>query len=128
LVSALQTATAKGAFWVVLIPGTAKGDGYTANLQYSFEDGVVGLDWVLIAERNIDDEERFLDFARRAGSTIEEKEGNNVRYLRATGAKDITVLGQAFLQQIYGVKPEDSLQLIIDGFTWQKTPNATPTI
>ena len=128
LVSALQVTNAKGSFWVVLIPGTAKGDGYAANLQYSFEDGVVGLDWVLIAERNIDDKQRFLDFVRRAGSTTEEKEGNGVRYLRATGAKDITALGQNFLQQIYGVKPDDKLQLIIDGFEWQKAPSATPTI
>jgi hypothetical protein len=127
LVSALQTKSAKGSFWVVRIPGTAKSDGDNANLQYSFEDGVVGVDWVLLAERNLDDKDRFLDFVHRAGATAEEKEGNGVRYLRATGARDIGAMGQKFLQEIYGVKPEDNLQLIITGFEWRKAPNATPT-
>ena len=110
------------------MPGTAKADGYAANLQYSFEDGVVGLDWVLIAQRNIEDKERFLEFVRQAGSTTAEKEGSGVRYLRATGATDITALGQDFLRHVYGVEPDDKLQLIIDGFQWRTAPSATPTI
>jgi len=113
---------------MVLIPGTAKTDGDNANLQYSFEDGVVGMDWVLLAERNLDDKDKFLDFVHRAGATTEEKEGNGVRYLRATGAKDLAGVGQEFLREIYGVKPEDNLQLALSGFEWRRAPKTARTI
>jgi hypothetical protein len=128
LVSALKETGGPGSFWVVLVPGTAKADGYTANLQYSIEDGVVGLDWVLIAERNLEDKQRFLDVAHSAGAKIEEKEGNGVRYLRATGTPDLTGLGREILQRLYAVKPDDNLQLIVTGFKWHKTSSTTPTI
>jgi hypothetical protein len=127
LVSALQATGSKGSFWVVLVPGTARDDGYTANLQYSIEDNVVGMDWVLIAARNVEDRQRFLDVVHAAGTKTDEREGKSVRYLRATGARDLTTLGQEVLRQLYKVKPDNKLQLIISDFQWPKAPNATPT-
>ena len=129
LVSALQTSGRSGAFWVVLIPGTARADGCTANLQYSLEDGVLGVDWVLLANRNLEDKDQFLQCFRGAGAHVEEKQGRNgVRYLRATGPFDLVRVGQAFLTAVYGVKVEDPLELIIMGFDWRKTPSAERTI
>ena len=122
LVSALQTSGSSGSFWVVLVPGTARADGYTANLQYSIEDGAVGLDWVLLAQQNIEDRERFMDYVRRAGASVQEKEANGVRYLRATGAANLIRVGQELLHGVYDVKPDDKLQLIITGFEWRKIP------
>lgn len=126
LTSALQASGSSGAFWVVLIPGTARADGYTANLQYSIEDGVFGMDWVLIAERNIEDKERFLEYVRGAGASVQEKTGNGVRYLRATGGFELVRVGQELLERVYGVKPGAKLQLIVAGFKWQTpTPKLT---
>jgi hypothetical protein len=128
LVSALRTTGTEGSFWVVLVSGTARDDGYTANLQYSIEDGVVGMDWVLIAARNVEDKQRFLDLVHAAGAKTYERQGNGVRYLRATAARDLSALGQEVLRQLYGVKSDDRLQLIITDFQWTKTSNSTPTI
>ena len=125
LVSALETTGAPGSFWVVLIPGTARDDGDSANLQYSIEDGVVGLDWVLLAKRNVEDQHRFAEMARLAGATTEEKKGKDVRYLRATGAPDLATLGQAILQGLYGVNAEDRFELIVSGFAWRQKSAAS---
>ena len=121
LFSALKCSGANGAFFVVLIPGTARNDGFTANLQYSIDGGVVGLDWVLIAKRNIEDQERFQSFIRNSGASVEIKESNGVRFLRVTDSQDIIGLGRDFLIQVYGVKPIDKLQLIITNFKWKKS-------
>lgn len=120
LFSALQSTGSNGAFWVVLVPGTERDDGYTANLQYSVEDGIAGLDWVLLAKRNSEDQEKFLTVVRKKGAMAVEKEMNDVRYLRVTDAKDLVGLGREVLVQLYGVKSGDQLQLIITDFKWQK--------
>ena len=127
LCDALQRSGREGAFWVVLVPRTARADGYAANLQYSIEDGVPGMDWVLIAERNVEDKDQFLACLQRAGARVTEKERNAVRYLRATGLPDLAAAGQELLQRVYHVEPDDQLQLIVTGFDWRKTPAATGT-
>jgi hypothetical protein len=121
LYSALQSTGSNGSFFVVLIQGTARDDGFTANLQYSIEDGIVGLDWVLLAKRNSEDQEKFVDVVSKEGVKVVKKEMNDVRYLRVTGAKDLVGLGQEVLIKLYGVKPLDQLQLIITDFKWRKS-------
>ena len=128
LCNALQQTGRDGSFWVVLIPRTARADGYAANLQYSIEDGVLGLDWVLIAERNVEDKEQFLASLQRAGARVTEKERNAVRYLRATGSPDLAAAGEELLQRVYDVHPDDQLQLIVTGFDARKTPSLRRTV
>ena len=128
LCNALQRSGREGSFWVVLVPATAGGDGYSANLQYSIEDGVLGADWVLIAERNIEDKDQFLACLQGAGARVTEKERNGVRYLRATGAPDLALAGQQLLHRVYAVNADDHLQLIVTGFRWRKTLSATRTV
>ena len=128
LCNALQQSGREGSFWVVLVPGTARADGCAANLQYSIEDGVLGADWVLIAERNIEDKDHFLAGLQRAGARVTEKEGNAVRYLRATGAPDLAAAGQELLHRVYDVNLGDDLQLIVTGFEWRRNASATRTI
>lgn len=125
LCNALQRAGKEGSFWVVLVPATGGGDGFAANLQYSIEDGVLGADWVLIAERNIEDKDQFLACLQGAGARVTEKERNGVRYLRATGARDVAAAGQELLHRVYAVNADDDLQLIVTGFEWRKSPTAT---
>ncbi len=127
LCDALRRSGKEGSFWVALVPGTAGADGCGANLQYSIEDGVLGADWVLVAERNIEDKGEFLGALQRAGARVTEKERNGVRYLRATGAPDLAQAGEDLLHRFYAVTPHHDLQLIISGFDWRTTPRATPT-
>ena len=128
LCNALQRSGREGSFWVVLVPATAGRDGYAANLQYSIEGGVLGADWVLIAERNIEDKGQFLACLQGAGARVTEKERNGVRYLRATGAPDLAAAGRELLHRVYAVNAEHDLQLIVTGFDWRKTPVAARTI
>ena len=120
LVAAIQKTGQNGAFWVVLVPKTAHNDGLAANLQYSIEDGTLGLDWVLIAQRNLQDKEKFLQVIKAAGSHADLKEGNGVQYLRVVDNKNIVELGQVVLKQLYGVNSSQKLQLIITDFQWKK--------
>lgn len=55
IAEALRHRGKNGDFVVFLVPGTEHHDGCSANLQYSVENDRPGLDWVLLAERNIED-------------------------------------------------------------------------
>ena len=125
LCNALQQSGREGSFWAVLVPATAGADGYGANLQYSIEDGVLGADWVLLAERNVEDKDQFLAALQRAGARVTEKERNGVRYLRATGAPDLALAGEDLLHRVYAVNADDDMQLIMTGFEWRKRRIAT---
>jgi len=118
LLSALTSTGKDGSFWVVLVPNTARDDGNLANLQYSIEGDRVGMDWVLLAKRNIEDQGAFTQFVTAAGATVQDITMNGVRYLRVSDCPDLAKLGQGFLQQVYHVAPEDKLQLIITDFAW----------
>jgi hypothetical protein len=118
LLSALTSTGKDGSFWVVLVPNTAREDGNFANLQFSIEGDRVGMDWVLLAKRNIEDQGAFTQFVAAAGATVQDITMNGVRYLRVSDGPDLAKLGQDFLQQVYHVAPEDKLQLIITDFAW----------
>jgi hypothetical protein len=114
----LRSTGKDGSFFVLLVPGTAKNDGYAANLQFSIERNKVGLDWVLIAERNIEDEQKFMREVREDNSTLTKEMMNDVRYLRVTDSKNLIRLATSVLTDIYGVKPDEKMQLIVTGFEW----------
>jgi len=118
LLSALTSTGSNGSFWVALVPNTARDDGNFANLQYSIEGGRVGLDWVLLAKRNIEDKEAFTQFVTAAGATVTESVMNDVHYLRVSDRPELAKLGQDFLQHVYHVAPDDKLRLIITDFSW----------
>lgn len=122
LMAALKAAPAKDAFWVVLVPGTAREDGGLANLQYSVEDGAVGLDWVLNAKRNVEDRRLFEAFVAHRGGTIERRSGNGMEWLRAKGVTHLVQAGQDFLKSAYEVTPETQLGLELGGFKWKRRP------
>jgi len=118
IVSQLQR-SAKDAHFVVLMfvpPGST--DGEAINLQYSIEDGVIGLDWVLLDPRNIADKEKVSEFASKLGYRFEEHEENKVHYLRVTGG-DISGLGISIIRDFYKMDPNTKLEMITEGFQWQ---------
>ena len=92
-------------------------DGEHVNLQYSAENGVVGLDWVLLGGRNIEDKEAIAFFCKRLGHLFTECEMNGVNYLRAEGY-GLAELGMQVLNQFYRFGPEDRVKLLVEGFEW----------
>jgi hypothetical protein len=116
LVDRLAKSGRDSAFWVVLVPDTARGDGLAANLQVSIERGVIGMDWVLIAQRNIEDRQKFVNFV--TAQKPKELSENNVRYLRVETSDDLAALCAQFLKTTYGVTGVTRMRLIITGFSW----------
>ena len=119
LVAKLNKQGENGSFWVVLIPGTSKSDGYDANLQFSVEDGSIGLDWVLIADRNVQDKESFVEISNKNDLEIQELAGNGVKYVRVVGSSVFSKLAKEVLENMYGVSNETEMQLIVTGFEWK---------
>jgi len=94
------------------------GEEGQVNLQFSIEDGAVGLDWVLIGPTNIRDEKRIFDFLKARGSMPARLEENGVRYLR-TEKGDLVQLCQHIMNGLYGVKPTEEVDLVPEGFSWK---------
>jgi len=88
------------------------------NVQFSVEDGRVGLDWVLIAEVNRRDRQKFAELARRLGHTVtEHKARNGCEYLR-TEDGDLVELCRASITDLYGLAQSAELGLVWQGFDW----------
>jgi hypothetical protein len=117
VISQLQQSARDGHFAVLLFVPPGSTDGKKVNLQFSIEEGVVGLDWVLLSPPNVADREKIKEFAAKLGHSFVEREKNQVRYLRATGP-DIAGLGAKIIQEFYQIGPETGLELIAEGFDW----------
>ena len=65
--------------YAVFIPKKPDADlGEHLNLQFSYENGSAGFDWVLLSPVNIRDQQRLIDLATTLGITMEAHEMNNV--------------------------------------------------
>tara|TARA_B110001469_G_C9630547_1_gene315387 strand:+ start:412 stop:933 length:522 start_codon:yes stop_codon:yes gene_type:complete len=87
----------------------------SVNLQYSIENGVIGLDWVLLASRNIADKEKMIPFIKEQGHRVLEREGNGVPYLRVEDG-DLVALGMRIIKDFYRLRSDDQMDLFISGF------------
>jgi len=85
------------------------------NLQYSYENGTVGLDWVLLAPRNVKDREKFSEFVRTQKHKLVQKEANGVKYLRVEDG-DIVNLGLKVMKEMYRLTDESKVEIFTDGF------------
>jgi hypothetical protein len=115
IVSKLQKTGRDGSFVVFMFSIPGNHDETLPNLQYSIEKGRLGLDWVLLAPRNVEDELELADFMKRDGYTVLKREMNEVRYLRVEG-DDLENLGIRILRDFYHLAPEARLELITEGF------------
>lgn len=88
----------------------------TLNLQYSVEDGALGLDWVLLGERNRVDRQRIERFARMKRHTVRERRLNDVFYLRVEDG-DLVALGIGIARELYRV-PEDYVIGVLSSCDW----------
>jgi hypothetical protein len=76
----------------------------------------VGLDWVLIGAVNIRDEKRIYSFLERVDRHRRVLR-RGVSYLR-TEQGDLVQLCQHILEGLYGVKADEYIDLVPEGFSW----------
>jgi hypothetical protein len=89
----------------------------TLNIQFSIEDGEIGLDWCLLAQTNIRDREKFDRFAASLGYSSRFKVMNDVEYLRIEEG-DLPSLCTKVIREMYGQAPDATLDMVVEGFKW----------
>ena len=106
------------------------------NIQFSYDNGNAGLDWVLLAPRNVSDKEDFLKLAKSMSYVVKEKEKNGTKWLRidmdeslpkllfpdGKGGYDelpkhraIPLLCMWVFKQLYGLTDESEVYLYFEG-------------
>lgn len=90
------------------------------NLQLSYENGRVGFDWVLLAPRNISDQERFMAFARAQGAEPVAKSLNGVSYLRVE-PEDVARFAASVVTELYHYPQNEPMALVHEGFEWPRS-------
>ena len=106
--------------------------GQDLNLQFSIEEGKPGFDWVLLAPKNIQDQEKFVSYAQAMGFKVVKKSGKGVDYYRALVTDQmpalrvansdnshtdldknlyLALLCQKILTDLYGLKPDSKIGL-----------------
>ena len=101
----------------MFVPTTGEPNGVPINLQYSIENGVTGLDWVLLSPRNIADQKALSTFITKFGYKISEREQNDVKYLRVEG-NGVSELGVKICREFYHLPSDEKIELLTDGFEW----------
>ena len=91
------------------------------NLNLSVENGRVGFDWVLLAPRNLEDQERFLAFARAHGVEPVASSLNGVSYLRVE-TRDLAKFVADIVTQMYQRPTSERLGIVYEGFDWPIGP------
>lgn len=117
IIAQLQVSAKEGNASVLTIAQDGSPDGDGIRLQFSIDHGVVGLDWVLLGHRNVSDHSRIAEMAAALGYHVEERDLDEVRYLRMTG-QGIAELGTAIIRDFYGIHPATRIPMLTVGFTW----------
>jgi hypothetical protein len=95
-------------------------DEDTVALQISFENGKLGFDWVLLAPRNIEDQEKFRTFARAHNVEPVARSMNGVSYLRVE-CPDVAKFTASVVTEMYHRPPNEALGLVYEGFEWPQS-------
>jgi hypothetical protein len=115
----LSTASAEPAFAIISFTTPDRPKAIDAlDLQLFRKNGRPGLDWPLSTPRNLQDEERFLAFARAAGFQPRLMETNGIRHYRIDEG-DLLQLCTRVITELYDRPPETEIELIVEGFEWQ---------
>jgi len=118
VLASVSMATSEPAFAVFLFDPDDPSHGRGAvNIQFSRENGHVGLDWVLLAPANIRDQPRFEAFAASEGYSVQPREQRGIKYLRVDSG-DLSKLCQDVIWKLYGLPPTAKLELIVEGLDW----------
>lgn len=106
--------------WAALMLGTPDRPSDAVTLQMSFENGKMGFDWVLLAPRNIEDQEKFKTFARAHGVEPVARSGDEVSYLRVEPA-DVAKFTTSVVTEMYHQPQNEPLGLVYEGFDWPQS-------
>ena len=108
------------ASWVVFMFYTTrlstKTDDDCPNLQYSIQNGRIGIDWVLLGPRNIADKTQISKYIASMGHKVFETELNGVSYLRIEDG-DLARLGLSIVEEFYKMPPDADIGLLVRGFS-----------
>lgn len=117
--SRLKAKAEEEAFTVfVFSPGSgAFSPDEAINLQFCFEDGCAGFDWVLLGQPNIRDRKKYEQLAASLGYKVLSKEKNGVHYLRTTEG-DLPRLCERVICDLYGKKKDSRIGLLTRGIQW----------
>ena len=88
------------------------------NLQISVENDKAGFDWVLLAPRNIEDQEKFRIFARAHGLEPVARSENGVSYLRVE-SPNVAKFAASVATEMYHHPASAPLGLVYEGFEWR---------
>ena len=115
--SQLRATGSDGSFAVFIPTPEQCGSEEPVNIQFSIENGSIGLDWALVSAANIRDQEKFKEVMRKSRFHYRESEMNDVRYLRTEdqNSDDLCVV---LLSEIYGLSDQDPIGLIVESFQW----------
>jgi hypothetical protein len=111
-------ATPTYAAFVFLPPGATDEDE-SINVQFSSDDGLVGLDWVLLGPSNVKDQDRFLDFVRAGGFAPRLTEKNGVKYYRVEFG-DLATLCKQLITGLYNVPENTTIKMVAEGIHWTR--------
>jgi len=117
IIERLSHGTGDPRYAVLMFIPRDSADREYVNLQYSMENGVVGLDWVLLGGRNIEDAEAIKTFAAGRGHELRHRELNDVEFLRTEGP-GIAELGMSLISEFYQFTPSTRVKLLVEGFEW----------
>jgi hypothetical protein len=119
LVFAVVAAKEDGSFGVFLFGknGSPPAKDAALNVQFSIEDGRVGLDWVSNGQLNDMERARVEAFFRERGAPMSPRSANGMSYMR-TESGDLPTLAQELLRTVFGVTDEQDMLLIAEGFAW----------
>ncbi len=109
----LRRTGSDGSF-AVFMPASSVG---APDIQFSIQEGRVGLDWVLINKANVSGKEAFERLLDAAGASYRELEGNGVRYIRTEDDR-APQLCRRVVKEIFDVDAGASLTLIVESFEW----------
>jgi hypothetical protein len=87
------------------------------NIQFSFENGRIGLDWVLLSPPNIKDREQYERLATSLGYKIIAKEKDGVKYLRIEEG-DLPHLCEKAICDLYSLRKESKVGLLVHRMSW----------
>jgi hypothetical protein len=114
---ALEETNRDGAF-VVFMPGPPRaGESDVLNIQFSQENGNIGLDWVLISSVNIDEKDKFLEICRSHNVQVKERNENGCEYLRVEEGDMVSLCKNAITSLYPGLQGK-CLDLVVEGFDW----------
>ena len=111
----LESSGGNGSFVAFIVPVDGPPE-MSANIQFSVERGVVGLDWLLISPTNIRDVSTFERLVSEGKHTPQRLTQNDVSYLRVEDG-DVVALFQRVLKEMYDVTEDEVLEVVAEGVT-----------